>query len=123
LSRYTGPHRIGLMYDHEPIHVTVPGCAGDPRSLPQPPPGVVIHRVPELHPDDVTVIDGIPCTSIARTLVDMAEMVPRDELRALFARAREMGLLDIEAVKASAGRVEWRPSLAMLYAVIAEFGG
>ena len=111
------------MYDHEPIHVTVPGCAGDPRSLPQPPPGVVIHRVPELHPDDVTVIDGIPCTSIARTLVDMAEMVPRHELRALFARAREMGLLDIEAVKASAGRVEWRPSLAMLYAVIAEFGG
>ena len=112
------------MYDHhEPIHVTVPGCAGDPRSLAEPPPGVVIHRVPELHPDDVTVIDGIPCTSIARTLVDLAEVMSRDELRATFARAREMGLLDIEAVKASAARVEWRPSLEMLYEVIAEFGG
>lgn len=111
------------MYDHEPIHVTVPGLAGDPRSEPEPPPGIVIHRVPELHPDDVTVIDGIPCTSVARTLVDMAEVVARDELRAIFARARAMGLLDIEAVKASAARVEWRPSLAMLYEVIAEFGG
>ena len=111
------------MYDHEPIHVTVPGYTGDPRSEPEPPSGVVIHRVPELHPDDITVIDGIPCTSIARTLVDMAEVVARDELRAIFARAREMGLLDIEAVKASAARVEWRPSLAMLYEVIAEFGG
>ena len=111
------------MFDHEPIHVTVPGDAGDPRSLPEPPPGVVIHRVPALHPDDVTVVDGIPVTSVARTLVDLAEVMSRDELRATFARARDLGMLDIEAVKASAARVEWRPSLAMLYEVIAEFGG
>ena len=111
------------MYDHEPIHVTVPGCAGDPRSLPEPPPGVVIHRVPELHPDDVTIVDGIPVTTVPRTLVDLAEVMSRAELRLTFARAREMGLLDIDAVKASAARVEWRPSLAMLYEVIAEFGG
>ena len=32
-------------------------------------------------------------------------------------------MLDIDAVKASAARVEWRPSLTMLYEVIAEFGG
>ena len=114
------------MFDHEPIHVTVPGDAGDagdPRSLPEPPPGVVSHRVPALHPDDVTVVDGIPVTSVARTLVDLAEVMSRDELRATFARARDLGMLDIEAVKASAARVEWRPSLAMLYEVIAEFGG
>ena len=111
------------MNDHEPIHVTVPGYAGDPRSEPAPPPGVVIHRVPELHPDDLDVVDGIPCTSIARTLVDVAEVMSRAELRATFHRARAMGILDIEAVKASAARVEWRPSLKMLYEVIAEFGG
>ena len=111
------------MFDHEPIHVTVPGCAGDPRSAPPPPPGVVIHHVPALHPDDVTTVDGIPVTSVARTLVDLAEVMSRDELRATFARARELGLLDIEAVKASAARVEWRPSLEMLHEVMAEFGG
>jgi hypothetical protein len=53
------------MFDHEPIHVTVPGDAGDPRSVPEPPPGVVSHRVPALHPDDVTVVEGIPVTSVA----------------------------------------------------------
>ena len=111
------------MFHDEPIHITVPGNPDDPRALPPAPPGVVVHRVPELHPDDVTVIDGIPCTSIARTLVDMAEEMTRYELRALFARARKRGLLDIDAVKASAARVEWRPSLPMLYEVIAEFGG
>ena len=77
----------------------MPGNPDDPRALPPAPPGVVIHRVPELHPDDVAVIDGIPCTSIARTLVDMAEETTRDELRALFARARELELLDIDAVR------------------------
>jgi len=111
-----------MFYD-EPIHITVSGNPDDPRALPPAPPGVVIHRVPELHPDDVAVVDGIPCTSIARTLVDMAEETTRHELRALFARARELGLLDIDAVKASAARVEWRPSLQVLYEVIAEFGG
>ena len=111
------------MFDHEPIHVTVPGYAGDPRSLPEPPPGVVIHHVPELHPDDRHGHRRHPVTSIARTLVDLAEVMSREELRATFARARELGILDIEAVKASAARVEWRPSLKMLYEVIAEFGG
>jgi hypothetical protein len=111
-----------MFYDG-PIHVTVPGYTGDPRSEPAPPPGVVIHRVPgELHPDDVTVVDGIPVTSVARTLVDLAEVMSREELRATFARARELGLLDIEAVAMSAARVEWRPSLQMLYEVMAEFG-
>jgi hypothetical protein len=110
------------MYDHEPIRVTVPRSAGDPRSEPDPPPGVVIHYVPELHPDDVDVVDGIPVTSVARTLVDLADVMSREELRATFARARELGLLDIEAVAASAARVEWRPSLTMLYEVMAEFG-
>jgi hypothetical protein len=110
------------MYEHEPIHVTVPRSPGDPRSMPEPPPGVVIHYVPELHPDDVDVVDGIPVTSVARTLVDVAEVMSRDELRATFARARELGLLDLEAVAASAARVEWRPSLQMLYEVMAEFG-
>jgi hypothetical protein len=41
----------------------------------------------------------------------------------LIATSRAQGRLDIAAVRASAGRVEWRPSLPMLYAVIAEFEG
>jgi len=71
---------------HEPIHVTVAAHADDPRNPPADIPGVVIHHAPELHPDDVTVVDGIPVTSVARTLVDLAEVMDAGELRATFAR-------------------------------------
>jgi hypothetical protein len=107
-------------FDDEPIHVTVPGSAQDPR-IDTSIPGVVIHRVPELHPDDMTVLDGIPITSPSRTLIDCAECMSADELRETFARARELGLLDPVALRASRARVEWRPSLAMLDEIIAEF--
>jgi len=110
----------GMSFDDEPIHITIPGSAADPREF-NAPDGVVIHRVPHLHPDDIAVVDGVPVTSVARTLVDLAEDTSIDELREIFARARERGLLDIDAVRASAARVEWRPSLAMLHVVIAEF--
>ena len=103
------------------IHITVPGSPDDPRDdLPQLD-GVEIHRCPPLHPDDVTVHKGLPVTSPARTLVDAAEFSTREELRAIFRRAREIGLLDLDAVRASRSRVEWRPSLGMLDEVIAEF--
>ena len=100
----------------------MPGRPGDPR-LDEPIPGIVIHRTPPLHPDDLRVVDGLPCTSISRTLIDCAEVMTRDELRALFAEARRRGLLDAAAVRASRARVEWRPSLSMLDEVIAEFCG
>jgi hypothetical protein len=104
----------------EPIDVTVPGSAEDPRSATSPP-GVAIHRVPALHPDDITVHKGIPVTSPSRTLIDLAEVMTAAELRATFARAREIGLLDPAALRAARARVEWRPSLAMLDEVIDEF--
>ena len=107
------------MFD-EPIHITIPGSGADPRELDSLD-GVVIHRVPSLHPDDVTIVDGIPVTSLARTLVDLAEVMSIDELRGCFRAARERGVLDIAAVRASAARVEWRPSLAALQRVVDEF--
>lgn len=106
---------------HEPIHVTVPCPAEDPRRGRPDPPGVVVHYVPELHPDDVTVVDGIPTTSVSRTLVDLAEAMDADELRGCFERARELGMLDMDAVEASFARVEPRPSLGMLREVMDEF--
>ena len=38
-------------------------------------------------------------------LIDLAEVMTADELRATFARAREIGLLDPEALRAARGRV------------------
>jgi very-short-patch-repair endonuclease len=55
-----------------PMHVTV---AGDRRNRD----GIVIHRA-TLHPEDVTRRHGIPVTSAARTLLDLAATEPTREL-------------------------------------------
>ncbi|MBJ7329760.1 MAG: hypothetical protein JHC95_07685 [Solirubrobacteraceae bacterium] len=102
------------------IYLTVVGRPDDPRAAEPPPPGVVIRHVPELHPEEMTVVDGLPVTSVARTLVDVAEDSTREELAAMFRRAREKGLLDMAAVERSYARVEWRPSLPMLRSVMDE---
>jgi hypothetical protein len=47
--------------------------------------------------------------------------VTADELRGLFARTQEIGLLNPAAMRAARARVEWRPSLQTLDQVIAEF--
>jgi hypothetical protein len=107
------------MHD-EPIHVYVPDT-GDPRIPADDPPGVEVHRGPPLHPDDLDVVDGIPVTSVSRTLIDLGEILGEGELRECFARARDRGLLDAEALRASRSRVEWRPSLEMVDRVIGEF--
>jgi hypothetical protein len=86
--------------DLTPIDVTIPGSPDDPRDETPAPEGVRIHRVPPLHPEEVvTLPSGLRVTSVARTLIDLAEELTRD------------------------ARVEWRPSLAMLDSVIAEFEG
>ena len=126
LSHYPLSRTIGssLTQTLLPIHLTVPNSAIDPRAEAAAPPGVVIHRVPALHPEDVvTLPSGLRVTSVARTLIDLADDMTRDELRDTFAIARAKGLLDMDALRRSRTRVEWRPSLATFDAVIAEFEG
>jgi sugar phosphate isomerase/epimerase len=109
------------MHDHEPIHIYVPGRPDDPRLRAEPPDGVVPHHGPPLHPDDVTIIGGLPVTSVARTLIDLAEEMDADELRGCFVAARERGLLDPDQLAAARARVEWRSSLATFDEIAAEF--
>jgi hypothetical protein len=69
-----------------PIHITIPGSPDDPRAV-RPPPGIVVHYVPELHPNDVSVVNGIPVTSVPRTLIDLAEDLDKADLRQVFRNA------------------------------------
>ena len=105
----------------EPIDVYVPASQDDPRALEPDPPGLRIHRGPPLHPDDVDEVGVIPVTSPSRTLIDLAEVMGEPELRECFENARERGLLDPEALRASRARVEWRPSLPLVDRLIEEF--
>jgi hypothetical protein len=121
LRRHTWVGTLATMHDDDLIDVAIPGYPDDPRDAPPPPEGVRVRYGPPLHPDDVTTVDGIPVTSVSRTLIDLAEVLDRDDLREVFENARARGLLDMDALRASRGRVEWRPSLAMLDEVIEEF--
>jgi predicted transcriptional regulator of viral defense system len=60
--------------------------------------GIVIHRVRDLHPDDVTVIDGIPVTSLARTLLDLAGSVPEWRFQRAFEDATKLPDFDARKV-------------------------
>lgn len=111
------------IFAEEPIHITVPADAADPRRPGDDPPGIVVHRVPALHPDDLVVIDGMRVTSVARTLIDLAEVMGYRELRGIWLRARRQGQLDMPAVRAARARVEWRPSLAIVDRLLEEFPG
>lgn len=55
--------------------------------------GVVVHRPRRLTPDDVTEKDGIPATTPARTLHDLARLVSPAEIERAQARAQRMGLV------------------------------
>jgi very-short-patch-repair endonuclease len=63
--------------------------------------GIRFHRVRPPRRDEVGAVDGIPCTSPARTLVDIAGTVGDWTLRSCFERAAQRKLLDIPAIEAS----------------------
>jgi very-short-patch-repair endonuclease len=64
--------------------------------------GIRFHRVRPPRPTEVGTVDGIPCTSPARTLVDLAGTVGDWTLRSCFERAAQRRMLDIPAIEASA---------------------
>lgn len=63
--------------------------------------GIRFHNVRRPRPDEVGTFAGIPCTSPARTLVDLAGTVGDWTLRSCFERAAQKRWLDIVAIEAS----------------------
>lgn len=65
--------------------------------------GIRFHRVRPPRLEETGTVAGIPCTSPARTLVDLAGTVGRWTLRGAFDRAAQRRCLDIAAIEAAAG--------------------
>jgi very-short-patch-repair endonuclease len=64
--------------------------------------GIRFHRVRAPRLEETGTVDGIPCTSPARTLVDLAGTVGDWTLRSAFERAAQRQHLDIAAIEAAA---------------------
>ncbi len=74
-----------------------------------------------LHPDDIDEVDGIPCTSLARTIVDLAGEVPERMLTSAYRQSEKLEELDLRALRAAMSRVARPRGIRKLRRVIAEF--
>jgi len=81
--------------------------------------GVHIHRCRSLAPGDITEIDAIPCTTVARTLLDLAAAGDRPGLVAAITRAEELRIYDGAGVEAVLERARGKPGARLLREVLA----
>lgn len=70
--------------------------------------GVWIKARRTLTDEDRTVVNGVPVTSPARTLVDLAPMLTAAQLQGTLGEADRRGLLDLDAVERALGRSKTR---------------
>jgi predicted transcriptional regulator of viral defense system len=113
LSHRSAAYLWGLIDSwEEPIDVTAPNRRG--RS----PEGVAAHRDGSLQPIDKTTIHGIPCTSVARTLLDFASVAPEWQVRKAVAEAEVLRILDKPKLRALLKRSRRRRGVARLRLIL-----
>jgi hypothetical protein len=83
-------------------------------------PGIELHEARSLSDDDVTTLRRIPITSVHRTLVDLAAVLPPDPLERAVHQAEVAGLLDVDAVHAVLARTTGRRGTGRLRAILAQ---
>jgi predicted transcriptional regulator of viral defense system/very-short-patch-repair endonuclease len=94
------------------IHVTT--TAPSARRLPS----IRVHRARSLDPADVTTKDGIPVTTVARTLIDLTDLLPGDRILRAIREAEYRRLLDLDALIAAVQRANGRRRLTALKTAI-----
>ncbi|HWS47613.1 MAG TPA: hypothetical protein VN636_17260, partial [Acidimicrobiia bacterium] len=78
-------------------------------------PEVVVHRAALVRSDRV-VVDGIPCTNAARTLIDCAPFVDAEIIETAFEAARRSGLASVRSV--AQRLAQGRPGSAAMRSVL-----
>ncbi len=84
-------------------------------------PGIIVRETSALAPDDRALIDAIPVTSPARTLVDLAEVLNARRLADAVHEAEVQRILDLRGIERALARVPGRPSRHKLRRVLAAY--
>lgn len=100
----------------DPVDITILGRRSELR-------GIRARGATALADDETTHIDGIPVTSIGRTLVDFAAVASTAELERAVARAERESLITPPALDALLTRYRRRPGIPALRAVLKRSGG
>jgi hypothetical protein len=116
LSHRSAADLWGIRPNATRIEVTVPHDGGR-----RGPPGVQVHRTRMLAPQDFTVNDGIPVTSVARTLLDLSGVVKAPDLATAIDRAERSGSFDLTAVVDVLDRANGRRGARALRRAIAAY--
>ncbi len=108
LSHRDGAALVGLRPPSGALYeVTVPDDGGRKRK------GLRVYRS-VLLPDEVTVIDAIPTTNWARTLIDLAAILPPHQLAGALKQAEHLRIFDLNQLQPLLERHAGRPGIPAL---------
>jgi len=112
---HRGPNAVALSHETalliygisdanpESVHLTVPGATRLRRESPG---AVHVHQA-DLAPDEVTVVEGLPVTTVARTVIDLLHAGSRiDIVKQAITGARKEGLVSSAEAQRLRGRVQ-----------------
>jgi len=99
------------------IEVTVPSLNGRRAQR-----GIRVHRSGRLRRSDVTARHGIPVTTVARTLLDLADVLERQALKRAVTEAEYTNQFDLTAITAEVQSNPGRASARLMHAVEAAGG-
>lgn len=71
--------------------------------------GIRVHGRRRLAPEDRDVVLGVPVTTAARTLVDLADVLRPEQLRSALVRAEEQRSADVRGIEQALARLRGRP--------------
>jgi predicted transcriptional regulator of viral defense system len=100
--------------DRAEIDVTVERSVGRSR------PGITAHVVRRLDRADRALTHGVPCTTVARTLLDLADVLTLHRLERACERAEMLQLFDAREVEGVLSRAAGRRGASKLRAIVEE---
>jgi very-short-patch-repair endonuclease len=80
--------------------------------------GIDAHTSSSLQPRDIEIVNGIPCTTVARTLLDLAAVLPRRAVERAFDEAEVLQVLDVGPLDDVLARAGKHPGAGMLRSIL-----
>lgn len=114
LSHFAAGAHLGLVrWDDRQPEVTVIGTGARVHS------GIRVHRTVFLDAADITRYEGMPVTSPARTLVDLASFLDQRRLRRAVRQAQSLRLVELRQLAEALGRLGPRRGVTKLAQIVA----
>lgn len=99
--------------DRAPIDVIVPGRTARRHD------GIDLHRSTTLTAADISILDAIPVTTVARTVLDLAAVVRRRPVERALDQAEILEVFDLNALNDQLARNPHHPGAPVLKAILA----